>query len=1209
MRVVPVVVLVVLVACGKEKEEEDGDGDGFRPPIDCDDTNSFVYPGQDETCNGVDDNCDQRVDEDVALPWYPDTDGDGFGDASVQVALACVAPAGFVSDGTDCDDTRADVNPSGTEDCSAVDMNCDGDPINDAEGAWYVDDDGDGWGVPDATPEDSCDPGPGWVELEGDCDDDDSLQNPDAAEVCNDEDDDCDEEIDDGLEFVSTYQDADLDGFGAAATETIACSVAPGRVTNGADCADLDATSYPGAPERCDNGVDNDCDALTDDDDSPEADTWYTDVDADGHGNPTQSFQACDAEGASLLDDDCDDADATSFPGNNEFCDGGIDNDCDATTDEALTAIWYRDLDGDGFGIDSDTFTGCSPPAGYTQIPGDCDDADPSLNPTLTPNCEQLHCGTITTSQTWKSTVTHLVTCDVVVGGLAKPVLTVNDGTEVRFAASAELRVATAGEGKLVVNGDVLGVLFTSAATFPIAGDWDGLVLGEDDLGSRVVGLTVEYGGRNGEGGITVDGGSPTFDRLTSRLNLGDGLYVSGSEPLVHDSFLVDNTDNGLFVDVGAGLARTPLLGGSGPSFTDNELTGNGGRPITIPGSHADEIALSNTLVPNQSEEIALLAGALRFTGTWFDHDIPYVVADNARIDVEDGPQAVLTVEDGVDVFFGTNAELTIGDGAGGRLLLEDGPDGILFSATDEVIALSANWKGVTFGADDDGSEIQNLVIEYGGANARGNLYVKSSAPLFDGVTSRLSDSAGLYVSGTTAAPEIRNSDFVDNDQDGVFIEATSGIARSLLGPTFVNNLLTSNGESSIVIPPGFIGELDPSTQFSGNNKPIRVHGGDVVEDALWRKLDEDYQIQDDVDLGGPQDPVLEIEDGVVLLFDRDTELTVGIEDDGALLVDAPVSGVTMTSSDPAPGEGDWDGLQIGRNGGIVQTKIRGLTIAFAGGSDVADGGAIELRDENGCSTLEPLVDLDDVTILASSKAGLYAESRTQFSADGFTVSGNLGHCWEIIDTPGCASPEVRSFNDNDCQSGAFFGIWPFVQAAALNASSTFPGPVLLEGNAVSASMTVPALPVPYRVEELVRVNGAAAPVLTLSTGARMEFGPIAGLEVGNGAAGALVLQPGVVLTSDQAVPAAGDWLGVRFAGSCRAATNLNGATISFAGGNTNAGLWLDHCLFGTYNAMTITDSSNYGLYVEYNEDDTLPAFLNFVYARNASGDAFLEEF
>ena len=266
--------------------DRDGHGDDdswtrscLQPPDttdvggDCDDDNAEVFPGDVEACNGIDDDCDGLIDdadpdrdETTGTEFHADADGDGFGDAAASV-WACEPPSGTVADATDCDDTKAAVNPGAAELCDGVtDEDCDGDvDEDDAVDAptWYPDMDGDTYGDTDSAAT-ACTQPSGFIDLGGDCDDEDPDVSPDADELCDTIDNDCDGTVDedDAVDAPTWFEDGDGDGYGDPTSTTDACAAPSGYTDDDTDCDDGDGSVHPLAGDVYGDGDDTDCDGL-----------------------------------------------------------------------------------------------------------------------------------------------------------------------------------------------------------------------------------------------------------------------------------------------------------------------------------------------------------------------------------------------------------------------------------------------------------------------------------------------------------------------------------------------------------------------------------------------------------------------------------------------------------------------------------------------------------------------------------------------------------------------------------------------------------------------------------------------------------------------------------------------------------------------------------------------------------------------------------
>ena len=523
-------------------------------PSDCDDGDARVYPGAQERCDGVDDDCDGEVDEADAVDaptWCADADGDGYGEAD-SCLVACDVPTGHVAepkDGLsfDCDDGNATIHPGADEHCDGVDEDCDGhvdeDPVDGT--TWYADVDGDGFGV-SASASVACSQPSGTAADSSDCDDADASVHPGADEHCDGVDEDCDGTVDeaDAVDAPTWYADADGDGYGDASVDSAACSQPTGSVAGADDgvafdCDDGDATIHPGADEYCD-GVDEDCDGSVDEG-AVDGTTWYADGDGDGYGDSASTSVACSAPSGHVADaTDCDDGDASVYPGATELCDE-LDNDCDGAVDGAGLATWV-DSGGAVSDLSSTLGAGSATAAVTFGITGD---GSLSL-------CEG----------TW---YLHLVVqaADVVVRGPSGSGSTMMQGD-----SSAAIVQAGSGAAIIALEGLTISGGFSGAG--------GGLSAGNEVLDVTVDDLVIEDCWSYGDGGgIYMVGGSLTATGLVLDGNLagssGGGLYLYGGDLSASELTVTNNEadyiSGGLYLTLGSFEIDGATISGNSASY------------------------------------------------------------------------------------------------------------------------------------------------------------------------------------------------------------------------------------------------------------------------------------------------------------------------------------------------------------------------------------------------------------------------------------------------------------------------------------------------------------------------------------------------------------------------------------------------------------------------------------------------------------------
>jgi len=412
---------------------------------DCDDADDTVYPGAKEVCDGKDNDCNGETDPN-GIPgsekYFKDGDEDGYGNGNIS-ALQCAPSAGYPTKVVgDCNDNDPEINPGHPEVCDGKDNNCDsvvdGDVANvqcstdcgvglevcvggqlaacsapiqnsctdygscevyttceacsatPAEQCNGEDDDCDGQ-IDEDIPTTTC--GLGTCEHTIDACHEGIIQACDpmegwSEETCNGVDDNCDGDIDEGL-LKEFYPDADGDGYGDPNVLEIGC-VNPGAyVLNALDCDDTNDAVKPGGDEVCD-GLDNDCDGVVD---------TLVDLCDFGCGQGSlvcengvwsdclaPSPKSCMDYSDCVVKEVCV-LECAPVPA--ELC-NGVDDDCDGAVDEGAKTVFYLDADGDGYGIDSSVVEACAVPAGYAQLPGDCNDGSAAAHPAAVEVCDGI---------------------------------------------------------------------------------------------------------------------------------------------------------------------------------------------------------------------------------------------------------------------------------------------------------------------------------------------------------------------------------------------------------------------------------------------------------------------------------------------------------------------------------------------------------------------------------------------------------------------------------------------------------------------------------------------------------------------------------------------------------------------------------------------------------------------------------------------------
>ena len=475
---------------------------------------------------------------------------------------------------------------------------------------------------------------------------------------------------------------------------------------------------------------------------------------------------------------------------------------------------------------------------------------------------------------------------------------------------------------------------------------------------------------------------------------------------------------------------------------------------------------------------------------------------------------ATMTVSPGVHLFFT----------AGYRLEVEE--DGILTAVgtAEDPIVFSGEikapgyWDGIEISSLAT-SKIHHAIIEYGGGSGylEANVGVMSDGKLsMENTLSRFSSTYGVKFGGF----------------DSKMV-------------SFKENTITQNQMAPITAGIEHVGELDPSSQYTGNVAEsgesqdfIRVWGNSMRVDQIWPNLDVPYHMSNSGDISVHSK--LTLEPGVRLEFAGEGGL--GIENEGTLIAKGTEElPIVFTGLEKIPGY--WRGIQFTFNSNPNEMDY--TVVEYGGGPGTNVLANVGVFGSHGRLSLKNSI------LQYSANNGFYFGSQIALEMDAVVVTGN-------------ARPGVLGFKD----------------AGKLGRHSDYTGNTddRIKLYSVSTSVpefTLPSLGVPFYLYEP-QFNFETDGAMTVEPGVELQFAPNIGLIVKQ--SGALIANgtadKPILFTGAEKVK--GYWKGIEFVFSNSNSNSIQHATVEYGGqtaGSANAAIRLNG-VTGLPTYLTISDAT-----------------------------------
>lgn len=468
---------------------------------------------------------------------------------------------------------------------------------------------------------------------------------------------------------------------------------------------------------------------------------------------------------------------------------------------------------------------------------------------------------------------------------------------------------------------------------------------------------------------------------------------------------------------------------------------------------------------------------------TWRAEDNPHLV--RGPLEVGGASNPTLTLEPGTIVLFAPDAELRVTHGA---LRASGSVDGPILLRAEQEAASRGSWRGVVLADPSVTSQLDFVQLEQCGATTGEGACLsvrQGGVPVLHHVTVRGSGSAGVQLADDGSAFGAGSMDLSVRDSQEVALRMGANTAGTL--PTL--GQMTGNGVNAVEVR------------------------GTVSDTQTWPAIAIPYLVSGSLYVQGPRAPTLTVAAGNQLTFRSGTGLYVGLDQPGALGVNATgASPVLFTSAEPGALPGAWKGVSLHGQGGSG-SRLSNVVIELAGqplGTEEAASLVIHGAGEDA-----PL--LEDVVLRQGSAVGLLMAGGTpgglKAGSHGLSIQHMADHPIVLEAEQVQTLPADTSFSENAV------------------------GTVAIRASTVLTSQTWPRLGEPYLLEGTVQVGGRAdtyGPVLKLLPGTELRFAPEAGLVMGpNGSSGGLSAvgtpEEPILFGPDPDTSSRVPWLGLTF--------------------------------------------------------------------------------